>query len=139
MDALLFKGEWQNKGGSFDLVDEIREVAQKIAPDWPQYTITRTNWLGPNSRFMTPFEHPVCCYGAAKKPVFDVGEEVEGYEGVFELSFCKGMKPIIGSRSAPIPQDPGRELFKLDGFEDGEPEKKAAPKKKEPAGGADGS
>ena len=119
MDALIFKGDWQNKGGSFDLIDEMKEIAREIAPDWPQYSVTNTSWLGSNSRFLTPFEHPVCSYGSANdKPVFSVGKEIEGYPGVFELSFLQGVKPIIGSRSEPLPGEPDRILFKLDGFEE---------------------
>lgn len=124
MDALLFKGEWCTKGGTLDLVDEIKEVAKKIAPDWPQHTITRTNWCESNCRFVTPYENPVCCYGGEKKPVFDLGGEIEGFEGVFELSYCKGVKAVISPRSAPIPKDPGRKLFKLDGFEEVSPKPK---------------
>lgn len=130
MDALLFKGEWRNKGGTWDLIDEIKAVAQKIAPDWPQHTITKTNWCEPNSRFVTPYENPVCCYGGEKKPVFVVGREIEGYEGVFELSYCDGVKAVIGSRSAPIPKDPSRKLFFLKGFEAAPPKTIAEPTQK---------
>ncbi len=137
MDALLFAGMWQEKQstisdeGRFPLVDEMQEIAQKIAPDWPQYSITRTAFMGPNSRFLTPYEHPVCCYGRSKKPVFVVGKEIDGYEGVFELSYCPGVKPIIVGRSAPIPKDPARKLAVLKGFEEepAKPSTKSSSKK----------
>ncbi len=139
MDALLFAGEWQGKQGTFvegkfPLVDEMQEIAKEIAPDWPQYSITRTAFMGPNSRFLTPYEHPVCCYGRSKKPVFVVGKEIESYEGIFELSYCPGVRPIIVGRSAPTPKDPARKLAVLKGFEEETP-KKTTKKKDSPADG----
>ena len=147
MDALLFAGEWQKKEstisdeGGFTLVDEIQEIAAEIAPDWPQYSMTKTHFMGPNSRFVTPYEHPVCCYGKAKRPIFKVGKEVEGYEGVFELTYLKGVKPIITSRPSPTPKDPSKKLFALEGFEGDSPTKitnsgsRKSSQKPEPADG----
>ncbi len=139
MDALLFAGEWQEKqstreDGRFPLVDDMQEIAKQIAPDWPQYSITKTNYMGPNSRFVTPYEHPVCSFGAAKHPVFNVGEEIDGFPGVFELSYVAGIKPVLKKRSAPTPKNPSYTLFALEGFEEDAP-KKTTKKKAEPAEG----
>lgn len=123
MDALLFAGEWQEKvsdvsdEGKFPLVDEIQDIAALIAPDWPQHSLTKTSWMGASSRFVTPYQHPVCCHGKGKHPVFVVGKEIEGYEGIFELSYCPGIKPRLSSRPSPTPKDPSRKLFSLEGFE----------------------
>lgn len=143
MDALLFAGDWQQKPsivseeGTFPLVDEILGIAAKIAPDWPQHSMTKTSWMGASSRFVTPYEHPVCCYGSGKKPVFVVGKEIEGYEGIFELSYSPGIKPILISRSAPTPKNPSLKLFALTGFKGATPAKKTPPKKSGTGGGAE--
>ena len=139
MDALIFAGEWQQKQGTredgrFPLVDEMQEIAKQIAPDWPQYSITRTNFMGANSRFVTPYEHPVCSFGAAKHPVFAEAKEVEGHPGVYALTYRSGIKPILETRNAPTPKDPGYTLVKLAGFEADKP-KKSTKKKSLPADG----
>lgn len=144
MDALLFADEWQEKAQSFEegrfpLVDEIQGIAKVAAPDWPQYSITRTKWHGSNSRFVTPFEHPVAFFGPNKRPVFDKGKEIDGYPGVFELIYRPGVKPIMGKRLAPTPKDPDRLLAKLTGFEEYVPQPtNPTSKKPDAAASADG-
>lgn len=91
MDALLIKDDWQKEGGSLDLIDRMKAVAEKIAPDWAKHWITKTNWQGKNTRFVTPFPHPVAFYGNAKAEIYSIGPEIEGCPGVFPLTFNDGV------------------------------------------------
>ena len=90
MDALLLKAGWKHSGG-FDMVDSIKELAKELVPDWKEVWVTKTYWQGANSRFVTPFPHPVAKYGPGKKLVYNVGKEIEGHEGVFPLTYKEGV------------------------------------------------
>ena len=91
MDALMFKGNWQHKGGSLDLVDGMQAIAKKIVPDWKKYWVTKTHWQGSNTRLVTPLPHPVVKYGPGKAEVYNIGSEIEGHPGVFPLTYKEGV------------------------------------------------
>lgn len=94
MDALLFTEQWCERGGSVQLIAEMKEAAAKAAPSWPAYWITRTRWggHGARNRFVTPFPNPVAKYvkeDGTPGEVYKIGKKIEGGEGVYELKYTK--------------------------------------------------